>query len=579
MRAPWVLFEDSQETENRAIIAQNPIAIIRADKWRECDAALAKLQDFTAQKRHIFGYVSYEFGLGIEPSTRHMAKSDLPLLWFAVFDEIETKSFAELNQNDGFAIGKFNSEWDFKEYKNQFEKVKSYIENGDIYQANLTFNLTAPFWGSPFALYQKLRDAQPVKYSAFLDLGEFQILSLSPELFFKTEGVNIETHPMKGTIKRGAGAKEDVQNFETLKNDEKQRAENLMITDLMRNDLARISVAGSVKVPQLFAIEKYPSVFQMISKIQAQLRDSVSQTEVLTTLMPAGSIIGCPKIRATEIIAECEQGPRGIYCGAIGMIKPNGDMSFNVAIRTPIIRNGEIEIGVGSGIVYDSDARAEYDECLLKSSFLQNAARDFALIETLKWNGTAFENLDLHLTRMAKSAEFFGIEFEISKIEKASQHKAKEWGDAPARVRILTNFDNVEIEFHTFEDLKDEYKIKVCETLINSNSLWLKHKTSNREFYDLAFQKAGADGFDEVIFVNEKGEISEGSRTNIFLDFGDGILRTPKLECGVLPGVLRQKLIDEGKAIEAILKPEDLARTQIFVGNSLRGLKKAVFKT
>lgn len=570
-----ILFEDSQAIDSKAILANKPIAIIRADAWHEIEKALGELEKYIAQSKHIFGFVSYEFGLGFEALTRDFANSDFPLLYFAVFDEIENICIDELS-DDGFAIGRFTADMNFAEYRTQFSKIKNYIESGNIYQANLTFKLKAPFWGSPFSLYKALRTAQPVKYSAFLDMGEFQILSLSPELFFKTQGKAIETHPMKGTIERGKDDGDDKANFDELKNDEKQRAENLMITDLMRNDLARISKPGSVKVPQLFAIERFPSVFQMISKIDAQLRDGISQTQIIRTLMPAGSIVGCPKIRATEIIVDCEKGPRGIYCGAIGMIKPNGDMSFNVAIRTPIIRDDEIEIGVGSGIVYDSDARAEYDECLLKSSFLQNAARDFALIETLKWNGTAFENLDLHLTRMAKSAEFFGIAFEISRIENALNQRLIEWGAAPARVRILANFENCEIEFHTFDNTKDEYKIKISETYIVSNSLWLKHKTTNREIYDSEFQKANAEGFDEVIFVNDDGEITEGSRTNIFLDFGDGILHTPKLECGVLPGVLRQKLIDEGKAFEANLTLADLRKAKIFVGNSLRGLKKAV---
>lgn len=570
-----ILFENSQAIDSKAILAQNLIAIIRANEWCEIETAFEELEEQIALKRHIFGFLSYEFGLACEPTTRHLVNGDLPLLYFLAFEKIEEIEIDEL-PNDGFAIGKFRPEMAFAEYEHEFSKIKNYIENGDIYQANLTFKLKAPFRGSPLALYKVLRAAQPVKYSAFLDLGEFQILSLSPELFFKTQGQEIETHPMKGTIKRGRDAKSDGANFETLKNDEKQRAENLMITDLMRNDLARISKAGSVKVPHLFAIERFPSVFQMISKIEAQLRDGTSQTQIIRTLMPAGSIVGCPKIRATEIIAECENGPRGIYCGAIGMIKPNGDMSFNVAIRTPIIRNGEIEIGVGSGIVYDSNAQSEYDECLLKSAFLQNAARDFALIETVKWNGLDFQNLDLHLKRMEKSAKFFAIDFAHENIRKNLKSRANEWGERAARVRVLLGFHDFEIEFHPFADDVLEYKIAVCETAIYSASLWLKHKTTNRHFYDSINSEYSEKGFDEVVFINEKGELTEGSRTNIFLDFGDGILRTPKSECGVLPGVLRQNLIVEGKAIEAILKPEDLTRAQVFVGNSLRGLKKAV---
>lgn len=591
MKADWVLLEDNSSNDGIAFIFTNPIETIIANNIDEIPNALLKLENFAKNGKYLVGYASYEFGLCFEEKTKKFSQNlRYPLLFFYVFDEpkttkskIITRFLKIKNKNNGFFISKPQYSIDFNEYEKRFENIHKNIKSGDIYQANLTFKAFYDFWGNSLCLYEKLRLQQKVKYSAYFNIGDLKILSLSPELFFKTNDEYIITHPMKGTIKRGIDNKTDIENYNSLYNDEKQRAENLMITDLMRNDLSKISQSGSVKVPNLFAIEKFSTLFQMISKISAKLKNNINSFDILKNLSPAGSITGCPKIRAEELIFENEKTSRDIYCGSIGLIKPNGDATFNVAIRTPILNNNKIELGIGSGLVYDSIAKLEYEECKLKAKFLNEIIEEFALIETILWQrNIGFSNLSLHFNRIKQAADFFNFNFIQQKIESElkliSQNIGKNTKWQKARIRILLNEKNHKIEFYDLPDSKEIWKITLSKNALNSQNPWLYYKTTNRQIYDIDFKNYNEIGFDEIIYCNENNEITEGSRTNIFIDNGDGILLTPPIKCGLLNGILRQKLINDGKAIEKILHLEDMFAAQnIYVGNSIRGLKKAIY--
>lgn len=579
MQANWFLLEDNSSPNGLAQIFSNPVRIIRANNINEIESALKDIQIAQKDGFYLAGFISYEFGLCFENKTKDFVNSNFPLLYFGVFNsprKTKAKAISRYlslkNKNNGFWLGKPNYSNNYDEYKKKFDIIHSNIIKGDIYQANLTFDAKFEFKGAPIALYEKLRNNQKVKYGAYIEFDDYQILSLSPELFFSKTENKIETHPMKGTlIFDGKNTQDD------LKNDIKQRAENLMITDLMRNDLSKI--ARKVEVSELFAIEKYSTLFQMISKISGSLKSEINITQILENLSPAGSITGCPKIRAEELIFETEARARDIYCGAIGMISPNGDALFNVAIRTPIIHNNELKIGIGSGIVYDSHAKDEYQECILKTKFLTQAQAPLSIFETLKWTkDKGFWRLENHLQRMEKSAINFNIKYDREIILSALNNVAQNiyWNEA--RIKIKINDEGHEIEIAEFIPNDKIYKITLSKTIMNSKNIWLYHKTTNREIYDKEWQKYSDLGFDEIIYLNENGELTEGSRTNIFLDFGDGILYTPEIKSGVLSGILRAELIENGKAIEKMLQLDDIYAAQhIYVGNALRGLKKAVF--
>lgn len=582
MHINWLLFEDCTHKNGVAKIFRKPIEMIIANNLNEIDGVIAKINAAQQNGHYLAGFVSYEFGLCFEEKTKEFAKqSNFPLLVFGIFNAPRITNSGAIgqflrrkNKGKGFRLSQVQYSDDIKSYTKKFNKIKNNIEKGDIYQANLTIQANMDFEGSSIALYEKLRTRQKAKYCAFIDMNDAQILSLSPELFFEKDGQNIETHPMKGTIST------DIANaYEKLLHDEKQHAENLMITDLMRNDLAKISHAGSVKVPRLFEIETYQTLLQMISKVKARLLPTKNAADILCSISPAGSITGCPKIRAEELIFETEDAPRDIYCGAIGMIEPNGNAKFNVAIRTPIIKENKLKLGIGSGIVYDSIAKKEYQECLLKSQFLTKAQDDFAIFETLLWTKEiGYQNLEMHLVRLKNAAQHFELRFDEDYIRQMLKKAAENIAWDKARIKISIDKTSDEVAIFEFENDDKDWKIALSKTIIQSNNPWLYYKTTNRKIYDNEWQEYKSQGFDEVIYQNEKGELTEGSRTNIFIDFGDKKLATPPISCGLLNGILRQKLIENGVAYEKILHFDDLNAAQhIYVGNSLRGLKKAIF--
>ena len=523
---------------------------------------------------HAAGYFSYELGYLLEPRLAGLLPRDrsVPLLWFGIFGSCET---VEALQAQGRAYaGPLRHEWDEAAYRTRFDRVREWIAAGDLYQANLSFRSGFHFAGDPLALYLALRERAGAAHCAYIDDGERQILSLSPELFFdlSCDGA-LAARPMKGTAARAKDSSADAAARAHLAASAKDRAENLMIVDLLRNDLGRIAEVGSVAASDLFAIETYPTVHQMVSTVTARLKPGTGIAQIVHALFPCGSVTGAPKIRAMEIIRELEQSPRGVYCGAIGHFAPDGSANFNVAIRTLKIAGGEGELGIGGAVVHDSLATAEYAECLLKARYYDSARKPLELIETLRYEpDKGFIRAEIHLARMKASADFFRFLFDDSAASNALNDAITN-ARGMLRVRLTLNEQGVfNCTSAPLGTPAQEWTYVVSKKRTNSTDVLLRHKTNWRELYESEYAASGAD---EVVFLNEHGEITEGSRTNIFARI-DGNFVTPPLSCGVLNGCLRVEMLSNRDCEERVLTLNDLMRAEeIFFGNSLRGLIRA----
>jgi para-aminobenzoate synthetase/4-amino-4-deoxychorismate lyase len=558
-----------------------PLATIRADVPGEVPAALAAIEAERAAGRHVAGYFSYELGYALEARLMPLMPSSrsVPLLWFGVFEAPESfegdTAFDTWCEGRAYA-GPLVHEWDAEAYRKRFERVRDLIAAGDLYQANLSFRSRFAFLGDPLTLYRGLRAASAAPYGAYLDDGERQILSLSPELFFDLAGDGkITARPMKGTAARVTDPAADAEARARLAASPKDRAENLMIVDLLRNDLGRVAEIGSVSVEDMFAIETYPTVHQMVSTVTARLKSGTGVNALVRALFPCGSVTGAPKIRAMEVIAELERSPRGIYCGAIGHFAPDGSARFNVAIRTLTITGNRGELGIGGAVVQDSAADGEYAECLLKARCFEAPRRPLELIETLRYSpGEGFVRRDLHLARMARSAAAFGFAFDKETALRAL-HGAVAKPPSALRVRLTLTEDG-KLTCAAMSLLQEDatWTYAISPQTISADAL-SRHKTNWRDLYESEFARlAKSSGCDEVIFLNERGEVVEGSRTNVFV-VRNGMLLTPPLSAGALDGCLRRALIEEGRCSEATLRPENLANADIYLGNSLRGLIRA----
>jgi para-aminobenzoate synthetase/4-amino-4-deoxychorismate lyase len=556
----------------------DPLATIRADSAEELPAALNAIETALRAGRHVAGYFSYELGYLLETklTPRLPEKRDVSLVCAGVFEEPREKLDARAEDTSARAYaGPLRHEWNEQKYQTRFYKVREFIAAGDVYQVNLTFRSEFGFAGSPIALYRELQTQASAPYSAFIDDGERQILSLSPELFFSISADReLTACPMKGTAPRSQDFVADARAKIMLKTSIKERAENLMIVDLMRNDLGRICELGSVRAPELYKIETYPTVHQMVSTVRGKLRQNTQPREILKALFPCGSVTGTPKIRAMEIIRELEQSPRDVYCGAIGYFAPDGRAQFNVAIRTITIRGNRGSLGVGGAIVQDSQAESEYAECLLKARYFTEARRPIELIETLRWSPQEGPvRLERHLGRIASSATTFGIPFDGTH----ARCLIAEAGRGPQELRLrltLSETGNLEITALPIETVRPvRWQFVLSSKRTFSGDLLLQHKTSWRDLYEQEYAEAKAAGHEEVVFLNEREEITEGSRTNIFVVSKDGEMITPPLSSGLLNGCLRQELVGKGRCHERVLCAADLGSAKkIYLGNSLRGL-------
>ncbi len=591
---PFVLLDDTLSGKGSVLLI-NPSRIIKCETPSGLNDAFELMLSEKEKGQHLAGYLSYELGYLLESKLKPLLPKEedrkVPLLWFGTFDKAislspaEANKFLALQRTGEYALEDLSPSMDEQSYCEAVAKVQDYIASGDTYQVNYTFKHHFQFSGDPIALFQELRQRQNVANGAYIETGQHTLLSLSPEVFLSTDGTDARTRPMKGTVQRGKSPKEDAENKIWLTRDEKSRAENLMIVDLLRNDMGRVCEVGSISVTELFTVETYRSLHQMTSNIVGKLRPEISPADLIKQLFPCGSITGAPKVRTMEIISELEEQPRGIYTGSIGHIAPNGDVQFNVAIRTLVIdKNGTGEMGIGSGIVYDSSPEAEYQESLLKGQFLSGNMAGYAkplfdLIETLRWEeGQGFFLLEEHLERLENSAGFFAYPFDRNSIEADLNNLALQ---GVQRVRLLLHKDGSTTITSTPMVQPNPSKtinFVLSEKLVDSSDIFFYHKTTRREFYEdeLAAQNK-ITGCDEVLFTNEHGEITEGARTNFFLEI-NGQLFTPPLHSGVLNGTLRSRLFqDEYKGItEKILTPEDLRNADaLYFGNSVRNLMPA----
>ncbi len=578
---PFVLLDDARPGGARARLYQAPTRVIEAHALAGVAPALTELRTATAAGQHAAGYIAYEAAAAFEPVLGEPIGMIGPLLWFGLFDgytEIAADAVPDwLPDPAGAWIGTPDPLIDRARYDSNLAAVLALITAGDLYQTNLTFPATVPIEGNPLAIYAQLRARSGAGYGAVVSTGHDMLLSLSPELFFALEGGKLRCQPMKGTARRGETPAQDDAIASALAADPKQRAENLMIVDLMRNDLSRVAVAGSVSVPQLFAIETYPTIHQMVSTVTADLAPGKDAVDVLAALFPCGSITGAPKIRAMQAIATIEQGARGPYTGAIGRFDPldalgRGDAMFNVAIRTLLIRGGDDHavFGAGGGIVADSQADEEWDEARAKGGFLNDGQTGFDLIETMAFHPeTGIALLDRHLTRLKASANRFGFAFDRHAARNELQAATFRLKD-PSRIRLLLAPSGaVAIESAPMPTVPAApVTVAVTPLPVDPADFRLRHKTSDRAFYDEARRAAGTF---EVIFTDANGLLTEGSFTSIFVARG-GMLITPALSgTGLLPGVLRTELLARGEAVEGALTVDDLA-DGFFIGNALRGL-------
>ncbi|NOZ67244.1 MAG: aminodeoxychorismate synthase component I [Alphaproteobacteria bacterium] len=587
------VFLDNNRSEQRGVSSysfQNPAHMVVARKSGEIAAAFDQIRDFLAAGYYAAGWISYETGLFMEGrlATLGQDTNAVPFLCFGIYDKCQKMTSAESEDHwaeksaAGYAIENMRLNITRADYEAAFDKIQAYLTAGDVYQVNFTLKALFDFSGNPEACFAALRKAQRVEYGAMILSDNLSVLSLSPELFFRKDGQNIITKPMKGTCGRGRTLAEDAIKADTMQKDDKSRAENLMIVDLLRNDLAKISEPASVKLKSLYDVEKYSTLFQMTSTIEARVPDGADMVDLIKALFPCGSVTGAPKIRAMEIISELEKSPRGIYTGAIGYMGPDGDCCFSVPIRTLTIdKDGRGEMGIGSAIVADSDVQSEYDECLLKADFAVRPFRDFHLIESLRWDKKGYHLLDRHMQRLCASAEYFDFACDQEAILNDLSDHAQFLGPEDVwKVRLLLSLSGqISITSTPIEENGAGKVITLSRKVMDSRNVMLYHKTTDRTLYDQELKHHRHEyGSYDVIFTNEKDEITEGAFNTIFVKRGDN-LYTPPVECGLLDGILRQSLLaGDAKIQEKCLTIPDLLQADhIYMGNSVRGLVEVTF--
>lgn len=587
-QAAFALFEDNLADPPRARLLSGLQTCLSASSAAELPELFAALDAARAKGRWIALAAAYELGAALEPALKPAPVPSSPLLraWiFEACEEFSGTALADWWQARLAALSPQAREagllrlapvWDEARHAHACQTILDYIRAGDCYQVNLTFPLHGESYGHPLALAARLREAQPVAHGVLIHDGEDWIISRSPELFLSRRGDTLHCRPMKGTAARSADPAADRAAAAGLQASEKDRAENLMIVDLIRNDLGRLAPAGGVRVERLFALESYRTVYQLTSSVSAA-PVSAGLEDILRALFPCGSVTGAPKIRAMQIIEQLENGPRGLYCGALGWLAPDGDFSLNVPIRTLLLQgHGQCRLDVGSGIVADSVSAAEYRECLAKARFLTQLDDGLQLIETLRWEpANGFPLLQRHLARLQHSAARLGFACAPAELRTALQELTSQLSRAPHRVRLLLARDGrFSLQASLLEANPLEARFDLADWALDPDDPRLAHKTSARRFYDQALHQALDQGLFDLLFCNTRGELCEGARSNLFLEMeGEEALLTPAGHCGLLPGVLRAELLATGRAREAVLRLGDLlSARRIFLGNALRGL-------
>jgi para-aminobenzoate synthetase/4-amino-4-deoxychorismate lyase len=600
--ACFALLDDCAATEadRRSRLYTGHAGTLSCKHAHELPALWERVQQELREGKHAVGLFSYELGAGLHGITTR--GEDRGASQVLLFDRCEQLSAAEVENwlnaqatpepgatgRPVAGIANIGASVDEEQFIQAVERIHRYIEAGDTYQVNYTYRLRFDAYGSPHALYAKLRARQPVPYGALIALPDGSVvLSLSPELFVEHKRGEMTARPMKGTAAATGDAQQDAARAARLAADPKNRAENLMIVDLLRNDLGRIASSGSVSVPHLFDVDRYNSVLQMTSTVHAQLRDDVTLAQAFAALYPCGSITGAPKRRTMQIIRELEPDPRGFYTGAIGWFEAAdghrsiGDFCLSVPIRTLVlngpgtdgIRKGEM--GVGAGIVHDSIAADEFAECRLKAKFLTGLPSDFELFETMyATRDEGCRHLELHLQRLGSSAAYFGFPLGEMEARKVLNDHCDALPPGPHRMRLALNQSgSCTVQSAPLTPLSGPVMVLLAHQPTFANDLFLRHKTSVRERYDAAWRAAEAQGAFDMLFCNTQGELTEGARSNVFVKL-EGRWYTPPVSAGLLPGVMRAVLLADPNlsASEKRLTPDDLrAAQEVVVCNALRG--------
>ena len=554
-----------------------PKEIVTIKSLRNLDEKLNRIDDLIADGFAGYSLMNYEAGYLFEKTLHKFLPKNETLIQFFFYDKKNVQTIKSnkilFDSFEKFKIKNFKLNTSKNEFIKSISKIKSYIEEGDTYQVNFTVKGKFDFEGSYSSLFNNLVFNQSAQYIAVINNNGKIIISLSPELFFEVKGRKIRSKPMKGTARRGIDHSNDELIKYELERSEKNRAENVMIVDLIRNDLGRISEFGSVKVKDLFEVEKYESVYQMVSTVESNLKKNVRLSDVLRNIYPCGSITGAPKIRTMEIINELEKENRGIYTGSNGLIQKS-KITFNVTIRTLSIdkKSGNGEIGLGSGIVWDSIAEEEYEETKLKGKFLTESNKPFEIFETmLAKNGKIFL-LDEHIARMEQTADYFLFCFDRKKILSELNRIIKQIKRNNYRLRIALNKSGkLSHTISLVPPLLNEVKVIISKNKIDSQNRFQYYKTTNRDLYDKEYKKYSELGFFDVIYFNEHEELAEGSITNIFI-YKNDVISTPLLTAGILPGVYRKNFLKCNPAIrESKLHLGDLLEVdKILLTNSVR---------
>ena len=559
-----------------SLSSKSPSRTISASHIDEVIPLLQAADNAAREGNYVALMLSYEAAPVFDSAFTTHEQTSLPLAWAAIIPQPDDIGCVSDGEN-------FVTEWapqvSREDYDKAIARIHRHIAAGDTYQVNYTFPLTTSFNGDAYNWYRSLSLAQGAKYCACLDLGRFQILSLSPELFFERRGDTVRTKPMKGTARRGRWAEEDALFARTLQTSAKDQAENVMIVDLLRNDLGKVSIPGSVEVTSLFELERFETVWQLTSTVESRLRGGIGLVELLGALFPCGSITGAPKIRTMEIIRELEPHPRGIYTGAIGLLRPGGDCTFNVAIRTVVVdsETGKATFGVGGGITIDSTADREYEECLVKAKFLNTLPQAFDLFESLRLEDGEYFLLERHRDRLRNSAAFFG--FEYSETDVRSQlaqlkrlHSVGSW-----KVKLVLEKQGAISTQSIPIEMSEEKVLRVgfATAAVDSSDRILFHKTTQRSFYESQLRQSPE--CDDIIFFNERGEVTESTVANVVVEL-NGRLVTPPVSAGLLAGTFRDQLIEDGKIEERTLMVDELrAAGKFFLVNSVRRWMKATF--
>jgi para-aminobenzoate synthetase / 4-amino-4-deoxychorismate lyase len=569
-KEPLLSFEFATNTGKiQPLTFKNPQRVIVAETIADVLPSFQLIQDEIKNGNYAAGFLSYESAPAFDSAFKVRSGHSMPLLWFGIFQQPEKQTI----KSDGtFKLTEWKPSVSPDEYHESILSIKDSIENGDTYQTNYTIRLNSQFQGDDIAFFEKLKRAQASNYCAYIHTGKHSILSASPELFFQLKEGKITTRPMKGTIKRGKTFADDTDKADWLYHSEKNRAENVMIVDLLRNDLGVIAEAGTVQVEKLFEIEQYPTVHQMTSTITAKVTDKTELFEVFKALFPCGSITGAPKISTMNVISNLESTPREVYCGAIGFISPDMEAVFNVPIRTVVIEQetGKATYGVGGGITWDSTTEDEYDEILAKASLLQVERPEFQLLESLLLEQGEYFLLAEHLNRLNNSASYFGFEHNIEEIEKALVDFAAEHGSEKLKVRLLVARNGaISVEGNPLGNPLAPLKVSLATQPVNEENPFLYHKTTNRVVYTEAQNKMSHELFD-VLLWNNKGELTEFTNGNVVLEI-EGKCWTPPVESGLLLGTFREMLLKSGEISEKTLTVGDLKEcTKVWFINSVR---------